>query len=236
MLPRPLLLLHGLARTRHSLWPIAADAARHGYAPVGVGYPSRRGAIAELAAGVADEIARRVPEGTVDVVTHSMGGIVLRTAVAEGLLAPERIGRAVMLAPPNQGSELAEWLRARWYYARLLGPAALELGTGPESVPRRLPPVPFALGVIAGARTVFPALTARVFPGATDGRVAVEGTRVAGMADSLVVARGHTFLMWAPEVRAAVFEFLRTGRFARPAEAPPGAPPGAGIPHTAPGG
>jgi triacylglycerol esterase/lipase EstA (alpha/beta hydrolase family) len=46
-----------------------------------------------------------------DFVTHSLGGIVLRVAVAEGLLPPGRIRRVVMLGPPNEGSELADFCR-----------------------------------------------------------------------------------------------------------------------------
>jgi hypothetical protein len=142
-----------------------------------------------------------------------MGGILLRVAVAEGLVGVTRIRRVVMLAPPNQGSELAEWLRPRWYYRLLMGPAAQQLGTGVESVPLALPPVPFSAGVIAGARRLLPPLARDPFPGPNDGKVAVARASVAGMADFVVVPRSHTFLMWAPEVRAAVFRFLAEGRF-----------------------
>lgn len=213
-MPRPLLLLHGLARTRHSLFPVARAAASRGYRVVSVGYPSREAPIEELARFVAARVAERVPEGELDVVTHSMGGIVLRTAVARGLIPAERVRRVVMLAPPSQGSELADVLRRQWIYRRVLGPAGQQLGTGADSVPLALPPIPFSCGVIAGRRTFVP-LAGRVFGGPTDGRVSVARARAEGMSDFLVVDRAHPFLMWSPEVLSAIFGFLEEGRFPR---------------------
>jgi triacylglycerol lipase len=217
MMPMPtpqLVLLHGLARTRHSLWPVARAAAARRYRVTGVGYPSRRAPIEELAAVVAARIDARLPAGApFDVVSHSMGGIVLRAAVAAGLLPAERVRRVVMLGPPSRGSELAEALRGLPLYRWALGPAGQQLGTGVESVPLALPPLPFECGVVAGRRTLIPLLAERVFGGPTDGRVSVARARVDGMADFLVVNRAHPFLMWSPDVLAATFAFLETGRF-----------------------
>ena len=212
-MPRQLILLHGLARTRYSLWPIARAARRRGYDVTNIGYPSRRAPIEALAAGVAARIAATVAPGAFDVVSHSMGGIVLRAAVADGLLPLARVHRAVMLAPPSRGSELADLLRPRWAYRRLLGPAGQQLGTTEDSLPLALPPVPFPCGVIAGRRTFVPGAE-RIFAGPTDGRVSVRRTQAEGMSDFLVVDRAHPFLMWAPDVLTATFAFLETGHFA----------------------
>jgi len=158
-----------------------------------------------------------VPDGQFDVVSHSMGGIVLRTAVATRLVGPERVRRAVMLAPPSRGSELAEALRGRAVYRRMLGPAGQQLGIGAESAPLALPPIPFAWGVIAARRTLVP-MAERIFGGPTDGRVSVARARAVGMSDFLVVNRAHPFLMWAPDVLDAVFGFLEVGHFPRAGE------------------
>ena len=209
---RPLILLHGIARTRHSLWPIAREGAARGYTVASIGYPWRTGSIDELAAIVAKRIADKVPSGQFDVVTHSMGGIILRVATARGLMPAERIHRAVMLAPPSQGSELAEILRGQRLFRWVYGPAGQQLGTGVESAPLALPPLPFECGVIAGGRTLVP-LADSIFGGPTDGRVSVARARADGMADFMVVDRAHTFMMWGKDVLAAVFGFLETGRF-----------------------
>jgi pimeloyl-ACP methyl ester carboxylesterase len=216
---RPVVVLvHGLGRTRWSMAPLALAARRRGYAVVNWGYRSRRGTLALHAAALSDALAHvaGTHEGPLHLVTHSMGGIVVRACLREHPAAPwrSRLGRIVMLAPPNHGSELADRV-ARWRIARwMLGSALTALGTGASSVPSGLGGVPdgVEVGIIAGTRNGNPVF-ARWMPGPHDGKVSVASTRIAGMRDHLVVARGHTFLMLAPDVQARIFAFLERGRF-----------------------
>ena len=207
-----IVLLHGLGRTRWSLWPVAREAARRGYQVHNLGYPSRRARIEELAENVGARVLRVAQDGPVDVVTHSMGGIVLRAAVAGGSLPREAVRRVVMLAPPNHGSELADRLRDFRVYRFATGPAGQQIGTNEDSVPRRLPPPPFEVGIIAGRKSTNPVF-GRVLGPESDGKVTVESTQLEGMRDRVVVDRAHTFIMWAPDVLAHVFSFLETGQF-----------------------
>jgi triacylglycerol lipase len=186
---------------------------RRGYKVHNLGYPSRRAPIKELAENVGRRILGLSPErAPVDVVTHSMGGIVLRAAVAAGVVPAESLRRVVMLAPPNQGSALADRLRDFGIYRFATGPAGQQIGTDDVSVPRRLPPPPFELGVIAGRRSNNPFL-ARVHGEASDGKVTVASAQVEGMRELVVVDRAHTFMMWAPDVLTHIFTFLEHGRF-----------------------
>jgi hypothetical protein len=141
-----------------------------------------------------------------------MGGIVLRFYLEKHELV--NLGRVVMLSPPNQGSELADWMAENPVLDRFLGPSAEQLGTGPESLPQRLGPVDFEVGIIAGDRTLNP-LFSRVIPGADDGKVAVERTKVEGMADFLVVPHTHTYIMMRESVIAQVIHFIEHGDFYR---------------------
>jgi pimeloyl-ACP methyl ester carboxylesterase len=143
-------------------------------------------------------------------VTHSLGGILVRAYLARNEF--ERLGRVVMLSPPNRGSELVDAFGDHPLYELVLGPAGQELGTDETSVPRALPPVDFDLGIITGDQNINP-VGAWLIPGESDGAVSVESAKVAGMKDFLVLSENHTFIMQSPRVEEEIFHFLEHGRF-----------------------
>ena len=205
-------LVHGRGRTKQSMAPIGRQLEQAGFVVANYGYRSVSAPIAEHAA----ELARRLPElvpadaPKVHFVTHSLGGIVVRQLAKDHPV--DRMGRVVMLAPPNQGSEVAEAVRDIEIVRALLGRNLAELGTREGDPPRSLGPVSFECGVITGDFSLW----GRLFhDGANDGLVSIEGARVEGMVDFLVVHHGHSFLMNCDDVQQQVLAFLRTGRFAR---------------------
>jgi len=204
-------LLHGLGRTHWSMMPLESRLAEAGYEVVNLRYPSTRLEPDALVTYVGDAVreccasARRL-----HFVTHSLGGILVRGYLAER--RPANLGRVVMLAPPNRGSEIVDELRSWALFSWILGPTALQLGTNADSFPNRLPAVDFDLGVIAGTESVNP-IGSAMLPARNDGAVSVASTRVEGMSDFVAVPASHTFIMWSDDAREQVVAFLRNGRF-----------------------
>ncbi len=209
--PEDVVLLHGLLRSERSMRPLADSLARAGYRTHALGYPSTELPPDALVGYVAREVERCCGDSArLHFVTHSLGGLLVRGYLAKH--RPASLGRVVMLAPPNHGSEWVDRYRANPLLPWLLGPTALELGTGPEAFARRLPPADYEVGVIAGTRSHRPG-AARVLFGRSDGTVSVASTRLEGMSDFITVRESHTFIMRSAEVGEQVRAFLTHGRF-----------------------
>ena len=206
-------LLHGLCRTSRSMATMERALADAGYKVRNVDYPSRTASVRQLAD---DAIGRAVGDcqrdGAVkiDFVTHSLGGILVRSYLARHALPS--LGRVVMLAPPNQGSEIVDKLGWFFVFKMINGPAGSELGTDKNSTPNRLGPATFPVGIITGDRSIN-WINSLLIPGRDDGKVSVERTRLAGMSDHTVIHATHPFIMRNREAIRQTIQFLQTGRF-----------------------
>jgi triacylglycerol lipase len=211
-------LLHGLGRTDRAMRPLEDALVRAGYRVHNLTYPSLAEQPAQLVAIVQQQLdACCARAERLHFVTHSLGGLIARAALAQQPRA--NLGRVVMLAPPNNGSAYGDLARAASPSAAERVPAIAALGTDPAGFARALPAPSYELGVIAGTRTVNP-LDAVVLAGESDGAVSVESAQLAGMADFIRVDATHASIRRRADVHAQVIAFLRSGRFERDAVAP----------------
>lgn len=208
-------LLHGLARTYHSMAKMQTALTRAGYHTVNLDYPSRKKKIERIAIEdipIALEQCRRFNPSAIHFVTHSLGGIAVRMAVKQN--RPKKLGRVVMLSPPNRGSVVVDHLKSRWYYVWLNGPAGRQLSTAQDSIPNQLGAVDYPVGIITGDRQAFfDRWLTSYFKGPNDGKVSVERAKVDGMADFLVVHATHPFIMNSEYVQFETVHFLKNGTF-----------------------
>lgn len=210
------ILLHGLYRSAASMAVIEHRLILDGYGVINIDYASTRSAISSVAEGeVASAVATAKEQGyeRIHFVSHSLGALVVRTYLQNHRL-PQG-SRIVLLAPPNQGSELADW--AHKTFPRLIqmsGPAVWNLGTRDQPYTSTLKPISEEVGIIIGEESWNP-LFSKILPGRDDGAVTIERAKLEEMKDFLVAPCNHTTILLNPDIREQVLHFLEKGRFDR---------------------
>ena len=208
----PVIVVHGLGRTPASMTILVTRLKNAGFRVISFGYPSTSEPMEALVDRLQTEVGRCcIDEAeTVHFVTHSMGGVMVRSYLGQQPAAHQ--GRVVMLSPPNQGSEIIDAFADSPLLQSLWGPAASKLGTDPGGIHSQLGPVRFGLGIVTGDRSLSP-LGSWLIPGPDDGKVGVDRAMVDGATDFMVVPATHTFIMNRRDVAEQVVHFLRQGRF-----------------------
>ena len=243
----PVIVLHGLLRSRWSMEPVRRRLLREGYEPIALTYPSRRQSPEQLVAflhqrlqPIRERLAADAGRGRprrLHFVTHSLGGILTRAYLEQHPLPADQQGRIVMLAPPNQGSEIVDRLGPLRLFGWVFGGTGQQLGTGQDSLPNRVGVPDAEIGVVAGERSVNP-IGSWLLGGPGDGAVRVDRTRLpepadrlsesaaapasvrshdalVGRQDWIALPANHTTIMWQRPVLEQTLHFLRYGSFER---------------------
>lgn len=209
------IILHGLWRTSIAMNKAEAFFQEQGYQVHNLSYPSTTDTIESLVALYLEPEFEKISQqqsNTVHFVTHSMGGILVRYFLEEH--NPKNLGKVVMIAPPNSGSELNDvFPDAKWLHSKP-GPAAMQISALPDSWVNQLGPVNFELGVIAG-NSNRNWLTDWLIPSDDDGAVSVASTRVEGMNDFLIVPKSHVKIRRSEIVLKQAAHYLKYGAFYR---------------------
>lgn len=201
------ILLHGLWRSHWAMEPMARFLHQAGYHTINVPYPSFRKPMDELTELIHSSIRLHGGKRKIHFVTHSLGGVLARKLLH--MIPPQQAGRVVMLAPPNQGSEIVDWAAKYKPLARTLGPAGLMLGSDTLEAP----PLPSEIetAIIMGSHSCIPFFR-RLLDKDNDGIVSVERGRIDGMNEFHVLDADHTFIASEPRVMEITLKFLREGK------------------------
>ncbi len=198
-----ILLVHGVLNARWWLLPLALRLRQEGFATQLFGYASVTGGPRKAL----PELRERLSSGGFDAaVGHSLGGLLLLEALRD--LPQSVLRRAVCLGSPLQGSAAAARLAQTAWGRAVLGRSAefLERGVMPWNGKAEV-------GMIAGDRARGAGRLFVRFDASSDGTVAVDETRLPGLADHCIVHASHTGLVFSRDTARQASRFLREGRF-----------------------
>ncbi len=205
------ILLHGILLHDYNMSSLAKYLKNNGYEVLNICYPSRRCPIKDLTQIVKSKIlADFQSDQKINLVGFSMGGLIWRSILAE--MQPKNLGRLVMIATPNQGSEVADALHLNPFIRFLFGPAISDLRTtAADQIPSINNPQ-LEFGIIAGNIPTSP-LFSRYFTEENDGKVSVESSHHLGEKDHIVLPFDHTFAPFNKKVQQQTLHFLKNGNF-----------------------
>lgn len=205
------IILHGIARSSSHMEPLAEYLEKAGYDVINLDYPSTTYTLEELTIRTQKDISAKLTEPKpVHFIGYSMGGLLVRAILAKH--KPERLGKVIQLAPPNHGSEVADFLKDNWLYKKIYGPAGQQLTTNNKNTEKLLGKVDYELGVIAGNSTIDP-ISSCIIKGNDDGKVSIKSTRIQGMKDFTIAPSSHTFFPSNNIVHKQVLAFLKNSKF-----------------------
>jgi triacylglycerol esterase/lipase EstA (alpha/beta hydrolase family) len=103
-------LLHGIARSSSHMEPLAEFLQNNGYDVINIDYPSTDYTIEELVEIIHLDLSTKLTEDKkINFTGYSMGGLLTLAILHK--YKTEKLGRVIQLAPPNHGSEVADFLK-----------------------------------------------------------------------------------------------------------------------------
>ena len=217
------ILLHGLHHAPFIMRPLAKRLQAAGFDTHRYGYRSMRDGIKINSACLNAWLEENHhPDQPIDLVGHSLGGLIIRDFVTQ--YPKWQIGRCVTLGTPHMGSICADYI---WRLApAVAGRSYIDALDGTVA------PLPkyIELGVIAGNRPygmgqLFLYHHNRTLRKADplplkqqlvhDGTVYVEETKIEAAVDHIIMPVSHTGMLVNKEVANQVIYFLQYGKFKR---------------------
>ena len=218
-------LLHGILLNRWFLWPLERFLKSRGHRTLNLSYPSTRSTIEglteEIASRISAERAKRAAP-RVSLVTHSLGGLLGRRLISQGLLLGAH--RFVQVVPPNRGSAMARAWRDQAIYRALYGTGAgWQLGESQDAIDEICGrPEEVEWGIVMG-RTAH-GLRSSLLQAPHDGVVSQSEMRITNV-PTISIDMGHTPILFLPEMWHEAASFLEQGAFKESGMESPPPPP-----------
>jgi pimeloyl-ACP methyl ester carboxylesterase len=200
------ILLHGIWMRGFTLGALARRLRAEGYTIDLFEYASVARGVLPFVAPLRERMLS-VPGERVHLIGHSLGGLLALEATRDATDLPA--GHVVCLGSPLKGSRAAQRL-GHWPVGRWLTGSSHDLLCAGVAAWNAARPV----GVIAGRLPYGLGVLVEGLPSPHDGTVAVDETRLDGIADHCVVAATHTGLLFSTDAARQIVHFLRAGRFA----------------------
>ena len=105
---RTIVLLHGYVANKSNFYPLAAYLKLKGHKVLFYDYPSRHG-VEKAAINFREYLRKHVKGGRIDLICHSMGGVVARTYL-QLLGGSRRVDKCITLGSPHKGTYNAYWI------------------------------------------------------------------------------------------------------------------------------
>jgi len=200
------LFIHGMGRTPLSGWGLLRKLRLSGVATSSFGYATAVQNFSQIASRLSSRIVKLSGEGEYILIGHSLGGVLLRSALAALPVGARLPSRVFLLGSPTQPARLAQSLRGNLVYRLATGDCGQMLASEVRML--AVPPVAVPTTSICGDRAL--ALTSRVFGGEpNDGVVAVSETSAAWITEVVCVPVLHTLLPSSARVAEIILKRIR---------------------------
>jgi len=210
------ILIHGLRGNAEDMEVIEHYLETHNFKVINFSYPSKEFKIQDLAENFLHPELQKHLAGQpakIHFVTHSMGGIVLRSYLENHLSEIDSIlGSVVMIAPPNRGSDVSEFFKKTMLYQKRYGVSGQQIG---YDIIKRVgisDSVTYTPGIIAGTDTQFPYFSWFI-NGEDDGKISIQRTKLKGMGDHLEMHFPHDTIMKQNKVAGQVLNYIKNHEF-----------------------
>ncbi|MEA4936770.1 MAG: hypothetical protein VB102_09020 [Paludibacter sp.] len=206
-------LIHGYAGPGFEMENIQKAIEKEGYLTENYIYQSMVKDVEVVGKEVFEKVQKENYD-TVCFVTHSMGALVVRAMYEQmdSLTAFPFIHRIVMIAPPNNGSPVADFFAQFNFLKFIVGPNVNNLTTNPVTGAGKYPVPTCEVGLIAGHYGAQHGYNIFV-KGDNDGVLIPEMTKLGIEKDVVFVKSSHVGLLFDKKVVKHVLLFLRKGKF-----------------------